>query len=299
MGKGRNERVRVLARGVLPVLLLLLGWYNVYALATSLERNVIEAYQGAQLEIVRNAARAAEVYVSHEMERRGEDAVAEIEREVQREFVQPIRLGAGGEAAWTLGDAWIYAPDHIVFDESEDLPEKYWGKSMAEIFEIQRADGAYHYEEMSQAVGRVQEGVGWYVFWPEKGREYAPWWEVLTRDSGREIAAWTPVEVLGNQWVIGMSAVLTRIMVSSGAYAQIQAAILQMLVVTVVTLGLLYYLNRAERQVRELRRKVEVLQIEIDEVKRASQVSEIVGSEYFQQLAARARELRDRPKEGE
>lgn len=297
MRKKQQEQLRVYIRSILPVLLVVFGWYNVYSLARSLEANVIEAYQDAQLEVVRNAARAASVYIAQELERRGEGAVADIEREVQREFVKPIRIGIGIEDAWMLGDAWIYAPDHIVFDESEDLPEEYWGLSMSEIFALQRENGAWHFEEMSQAVANAQEGIGWYVFWPDKAGEYTPWWEFLTQDSGREIAAWTPVEVFGNKWVIGMSAMLPRIMENSGAYSQIHGAIIQMLVVTAVVFGLLYFLHRAEMQVRELRQKVEVLQIEVDEAKKALQVSAIVESEYFQDLAARAKELRARSKE--
>jgi hypothetical protein len=298
MDKRQQGQLRVYIRNILPVLLLAFGWYNVYSLARNLEKNVIEIYQDAQLEVVRNAARAAVVYITHELERRGQDAIPEIEREVQREFVKPIRIGIDEEDAWMLGDAWIYAPDHIVFDESEDLPEEYWGMSMPEIFELQDEYGAWHYEEMSEAVVKGQEGIGWYVFWPDKAGEYAPWWEFLTHDSGREIAAWTPVEVFDNKWVIGMSAMLPRIMENSGAYLQIQNAIVQMLVVTVLVFGLLYFLNRAEVQVKELRQRVEILQIEIDEAKKASQVSEIIESEYFQNLAAHAKELRTRKKKG-
>ena len=203
MDKGQQGQLRVYIRNILPVLLLAFGWYNVYSLARNLEKNVIETYQDAQLEVVRNAARAAVVYITHELERRGQDAIPEIERDVQREFA-----------------------------------------------------------------------------------------------SGREIADWTPVEIFDNKWVIGMSAMLPRIMENSGAYLQIQNAIVQMLVLTVLVFGLLYFLNRAEVQVEELRQRVEILQIEIDEAPKASQVSEIIDSEYFQNLAAHAKELRTRKKKG-
>jgi hypothetical protein len=296
MNRKKWEQSQVYIRIVLPVLLVGFGWYNVYSLARSLEGNVIEIYQAAQLEIVRNAARAAKIYIAHELERRGEAAVVAIERDVQREFVKPIRIGTETRDAWMLGDAWIYAPDHIVFDESEDLPEKYWGLSMPEIFDLQKEHGAWHYAEMCDGVVNAREGVGWYVFWPDKAREYTSWWEFLTHDAGREIAAWTPVEVFGNKWTIGMSAMLPRIMEISGAYSQIQGAIIQMLVLTIVVFGLSYFLHRTEMRVKELRQKVAVLQIEIDEAKKTSQVSAIVESEYFQNLAARAKELRARSK---
>ena len=43
-----------------------------------------------------------------------------------------------------------------------------------------------------------------------------------------------------------------------------------------------------------LRRQVEELKIEIDEVKRKKQVSEIVESDFFQDLQAKARRMRSR-----
>jgi hypothetical protein len=251
-------------RNILLVSLVVYGWYNVYNLAAHLEKNTIETHQDSQLEIVRNTARVANLYISQEMERRGQAALDEIEHEVQIKFVEPIGVSTDEQDARMLGEGWLYAPDHIVFDESGGLPEKYRGMSISEIFQAQKEDGARHYQEMVKAVGDGQEGVGWYVFWPDKGREYAPWWEFITQDSGREIAAWTPIEVSGNKWGVGMSAVLTRLMEHSGAYRQTQNAIIQMIIVTVMVAVLLYLLNTAERQAEDLRQKVKLLQLQMD-----------------------------------
>ncbi|MBN1200692.1 MAG: hypothetical protein JXJ20_02430 [Anaerolineae bacterium] len=292
MSNIRSIKLQPLIRNTLPLLLVAFGWYTVYSLATRLESNVIDTYQKAELEVVRNAARAATVYITGEMERRGSDpdTITQIEQEVLNEFVKPIRIG-------TVGDAWIYSPDYIVFDLSEDLPDKYRDKNMAEIFAIQQADGAFHYEYMATSVCNGQEGVGWYVFWPDKSEEAASAWEFLTHDAGREIAAWTPVVVFPGTdkeliWVIGMSAMLPELMQISGAYDQIRNAMLLMTVITALVLGLLYFLHRAERQVTALRQQVRVLEIQIDEARKASDVSEIVESEYFQDLAAKAKALR-------
>ena len=295
-----DMRLRIGKRGgesilfILPILLVAFGWWNVYNLARSLEENSIQTYQDAQLEVVRNAARAATVYITGELERRGEEAVSDVEQEVLNNFVMPIRIG-------TVGDAWIYSPEYVVFDESEDFPEVYVGKSMAEIFELQKESGAFHYEEMTADVSNGREGTGWYVWEPDKAKESAPWWEFLTQDSGREIAAYTPVKVFPGTdqelvWVIGMSAMLPEIMGINGAYNQIGFAIIQMLVVTAMIFGLLFLLRRAETQVAELRLQVQELRIEIDETKKAKQVSDIVETEYFQDLEARARAMRARRK---
>ncbi|MEL6138194.1 MAG: hypothetical protein AAFR42_12395, partial [Cyanobacteria bacterium J06628_6] len=135
--------------------LVLAGWLGVVIQSQKLESSTVEIYQQAQLEVVRNAASAAQVYITQELEDRGIDAVDAIEQEVLEKFVQPIRVGS-------VGDAWIYAPDYVVYDASEDFPAEYVGKSMIEIFELQRARGARHYETMSAAVTSGTEGVGWY-----------------------------------------------------------------------------------------------------------------------------------------
>ena len=35
--------------------------------------------------------------------------------------------------------------------------------------------GASHFEDMAEAVMNSQEGVGWYIWLPDKGREIAAW----------------------------------------------------------------------------------------------------------------------------
>ena len=294
--KGRNQ-LRLYALTALPVLLVAFGWYTVVVQSHSLETAAIQTYQEAQLEVVRNAARAATVYITGELEQRGYEAVHDIEQEVLNNFVKPIRIG-------TVGDAWIYSPQYVVFDESEDFPAEYVGKSMAEIFEIQKKNGAWHYEGMTAAVMNGREGVGWYVWEPDKTKEATPWWEPLTRDAGREIAAWTPVVVFPGTdkeltWLIGMSSMLPEIMQINGGYTQVKSSITTMFIVTVAVFVLLGLLRRAEVQVQELRQEVQELRIEIDEAKKAKQVAEIVETEYFQALSARARAMRKRRRKAE
>jgi PAS domain S-box-containing protein len=130
--------------------------------------------------------------------RKEQPAISEIEQEVLKRFVEPILI-------LDNGDAWIYAPDHVVFDLSSDFPDIYRGKSMAEIFAIQAEKGASHYEEMTEAVMAAREGVGWYIWLPEKGKE---------------IAAWTPVRVAGRTWTIGLSTPLPEILAATGASQQ-------------------------------------------------------------------------------
>lgn len=290
----KKERTRSRILLFLPLVFLVLGWGMVIAQSIRLEQTAIKTFQEAEKEVVDNAARAATVYIENEIERRGVAAVHAIEQEVLNLFVKPVRIGE-------LGDAWIYSPTYAVYDESEDFPREYIGKSMAEIFEIQKEQGAWHYEEMTRAVSNAQAGTGWYVWDPNKAGDSAPLWDFLTQDTGREIAAWTPVMVFpGTEqeltWIIGMSAMLPEIMQATGTYDQIQTMVLAMLIVTGVVLVLIFLLTRAEEQVQELRQQVEVLHIQVDEAKRKREVSSIVESDYFRDLSSRASSLREQRK---
>lgn len=304
--KGR-EQARNYVLIILPIALVAFGWWNVFNTANNLEDNTIQTFQEAQLTVVENAGNAARLYIDDNLPHPESDRpntglmevnaplkakINKIEIEVQSQFVLPIKIG-------NVGDAWIYSPDYVVYDQSPDFPPIYIGKSMGEIFEIQKEAGAFHYEEMTAAVEAGEEGTGWYVWDPEKAKESASRWEFLTEDSGREIAAWKPITAFENTdeeltWVVGMSAMLPDLMTENGAYDQIETNILQMTVVTIVVVVLFFYLFRAQAQVQELRQQVQELRVEIDQSKRAEQVSEIVESEYFQDLAKRAKELRAR-----
>lgn len=243
---------------ILPLLLIGCGWYAVIAQSRSLETSTIKTYQQAQLEVVRSAARAAQAYIVRELANRPNDIHA-IEQEVLATFIKPIRIGS-------IGDAWIYSADYVVFDDSEDFPQEYQGKSIALIFAMQRQHGAWHYEDMAQDVMRGKEGVGWYVWDPKKASELTPWWEPLTQDSGREIASWSPIVVFpGTEreriWVIGMSAMLPELMRNNGAYTQIQNSIFAMSVMSgaaIALMGLLRYsLNALEASEAHYRAIVE------------------------------------------
>lgn len=202
---------------ILVVLLNLMGWYLVVQQNQTLTQATITAYQQTELEIVRTLARSVENYVSIQINQMGRSSVSELEQEIFNQFVEPVRL-------LESGDAWIYAPDHVVFDLSSDFPDQYRGKSMAEIFALQASQGASHYEAMTQAVMQAQEGVGWYIWLPAKGQE---------------IAAWTPVTVNNLVWTIGLSTPLPEILASTGASTHIKVSNLLMGAGSVVSIGLL------------------------------------------------------------
>ena len=206
---------------MLPALLIILniiGWLWLYQHKNQIEGVAITTFQHTQLEIVHAVARSVSSYVAHEVVRKEQPAISEIEQEIFKRFVEPILI-------LDNGDAWIYAPDHVVFDLSSDFPDIYRGKSMAEIFAIQAEKGASHYEEMTEAVMSAREGVGWYIWLPEKGKE---------------IAAWTPVRVAGRTWTVGLSTPLPEILEATGASQQTRTYFGLMGVASVLTVFLVF-----------------------------------------------------------
>src|SRR5262245_2471365 len=160
---GQNDLKNLLLPGAV-ILLTVLGWYFVLRQNKSLTQTTISTYQQTELEIVRSVARSVQNYATVQTETLGRTDIPEIEQEIFNLFVEPVRLLENG-------DAWVYAPDHIVFDQSSDLPIEYRDKNIAEIFDLQAGRGASHYEAMVEAAMEGREGVGWYVGLPEKGRE--------------------------------------------------------------------------------------------------------------------------------
>ncbi len=224
--KGQSNTLQRL--DVLLVIVVILGisvsWYISFYYKNALRQAIISSYQETQLEIVRSVARAAELYVEDEIAK-GTN-ITTIEQNIFKRFVVPIHLLKNG-------DAWIYAPDHVVFDLSSDFPEKYRNKSMAEIFALQVHYGASHYEKMADDVLHAREGRGWYIWLPEKGAE---------------IAAWTPVKFKNYVWVIGVSTPLFEIFEATNVDGQ-QVFVTRMLVIATVVccILLIFFLMNKSR----------------------------------------------------
>ncbi len=196
---------------VFIIFINILGWSWVFVNKINIERISITTFQDTQLEIVKAVARSVSSYATREFEERGNAAIPEIELEICRQFIKPVRY-------LKQGSAWIYTPGHVVFYQSEDFLDKYKGKNMAQIFAIQKDEGASHYEEMVKSVMAANEGVDWYIWLPEKGRE---------------VAAWTPVRVGRQIWIIGLTTPLSEILEKSAVF---QNAIFSITLMGLVTL---------------------------------------------------------------
>jgi K+-sensing histidine kinase KdpD len=185
------------------LMLIAISFFFIASQNETTTQTAISSYQQSELEIVREAARSTQDYVYEQTVVLHRTDVGNVEQEVYTKFIDPIRL-------LNSGDAWIYAPDHVVLDMSADFPREYSGKSMAQIFMIQKQYGASHYEEMTSDVTNSREGVGYYVWLPEKGEE---------------IAAWTPVTVGNHTWTVGISTPLPEILDESGASGSQKASL--------------------------------------------------------------------------
>ena len=195
------------------IFLLLSGWYIVIQQKKALIETNIVAYQQAELEIVRGAARSIEMYVSHQVKIHNRVDITELEQEIFDKFIAPIHLSENGIT-------WIYAL-------SEDFPEEYQEKSMPEIVALQEENEASHFAEMAADITEAREGVGSYIWLPEKGKE---------------IVAWAPVQV-GDEyiWTVGLSVPLSEILESTGAVKQIQILEIAMSIGTIALLTMLLF----------------------------------------------------------
>ena len=189
----RLERIVEISLPILIIILVIFSWFVAQRYQQTLVDTVITSYQETQLEVVRSVTRSIRFFVKERLSHNY--SIETIEQQILKRFIAPIHLLQNG-------DAWIYAPDHVVFDLSSDFPEIYRGKSMAEIFAMQKEKGAEHYEDMCDAVAQAREGIGWYVWLPGKGKE---------------IASWTPVRFEDHVWTIGLSTPLNEILQATGA----------------------------------------------------------------------------------
>ena len=239
-----------IAMPILVIVLFSMSWILVIGYRNTLINTVIASYQETQLEVVRSVARSIHPFVESRLAD-GWD-VNSIEQEILKRFVAPIHLLKNG-------DAWIYAPDHVVFDLSSDFPDNYRGKSMSQIFAQQRQSGASHFKQMSTDVEQAHEGVGWYIWLPDKGKE---------------IAAWSSVVFGPHKWTIGLSTPLNEILQASGAQSYTSLILMVMAIATLLGTGLAaisFWGSKRRRQLvrtiearnRELQGLVKELKIEV------------------------------------
>ncbi len=181
MGMSNIKRLKIILSAVFFTVLIMLG-FNIQYNYQKQYRITINTYLELEATIIKEAARVSKFWFYKRIADK-DASIDKIEQEIFTEFINPIHLLKNG-------DAWIYNKNYVIFDKSSDFPDKYRGKSMREIFSIQKELGAYHYEEMVKGVENATEGKGWYVWLPEKGKEWV---------------AWTSFKFNNQTWTLGLS----------------------------------------------------------------------------------------------
>ncbi|MBB4287154.1 sensor histidine kinase [Roseospira goensis] len=219
---------RALAVCLVLALLMVISalWLHVLDRDAQRRRAAIDSWLALEGQIVDTAARATQAWLD---ERINEDGISvqQAEREALRLFIDPIQLGADG-------DAWIYNRNYVVFDESLDFPRSYFGKEIAEVFALQARYGAAHYEELVAAVQNAGSGTTWYIWLPEKGREYA---------------AYTSVRVHDEAWTIGLSTPQAQILEVFRVPQTFRHEVLGAIIISLLLIGLataLWFSHRAD-----------------------------------------------------
>jgi signal transduction histidine kinase/CheY-like chemotaxis protein/HPt (histidine-containing phosphotransfer) domain-containing protein len=164
-GKARSKRVFSMIVVSFCMALCVSSFSLVYFSYHAQRQLVIDSYLDLERAIVERTVDTAELWFRSRMD---EASVPEIEDEIFRHFVDPIRV-------LRSGDAWIYNRDYVIYDQSSDFPKEYRGKRIDEIFRMQAKLGASHYESLVRGVFAAGAGQDFYVWLPEKGREWAVW----------------------------------------------------------------------------------------------------------------------------
>jgi len=222
---------------VIIAVLIAFAWIGVFQHHQTRTQALLASWNQVQMQVVREAARAVEAWLGARVLREGADKDL-AEQEAFRRFIAPIQLLKNG-------DAWIYNRDYVIYDQSGDFPDIYLGKSIAQIFEMQKAHGASHYEELVEGVLKGTEGVGWYVWLPDKGREFA---------------AWTTIKLADDSWTIGLSTPESEILAAAGADERFRRELVGAGIITALLLALwaaILWGQRAQRrEVSRLNREV-------------------------------------------
>ena len=194
---------------------------------------IINTHLELEANIIQEASRISQLWFD---KRRREDGVtiSLIEQEVLTNFIGPISILENG-------DAWIYNRDYVVFDKSSDFPDEYRGKSMRQIFDIQSTRGAYHYEELTRGVENATQGKGWYVWLPEKGKEWV---------------AWTSFRILNKTWTIGLSTPQEEILANYGLRSFLWKQILYVLLIILILIGISILILKYQKKQKQLLQKV-------------------------------------------
>ena len=223
------KRISSISLVVISLMLLFLV-YNNYKRQYTI---IINTFLILESEIIKEASQMANLWLDKRIKDEGV-TIEDIEQEILKNFIEPISL-------LNSGDAWIYNKDYVIFDKSGDFPDYYRGKSMRQIFEIQSRYGASHYEELTIGVENATEGQGWYIWLPEKGKEWV---------------SWTSFRFHEQTWTLGLSTpekdILAYADIKSFLVKQIVYALILIILLSIITRQIFSFQSKQEKLISEL-----------------------------------------------
>ena len=233
MIQNKISRSMILA-GALFLIAALVLWVSVFLYHQQRKDTILRTWNEQQIQIVQGAARATQSWLDYRLV---ENSVSRSQavQEVLQQFIAPIRVLSSGQV-------WVYDSKSVIFNQRPDFPEAYHGKSIQEIFELQSALGASHYDELISAVENATEGTGWFVWSEETGKEYA---------------AWTSVNVLNDTWTIGVSTPQREILAFAGEQQEFFNNILGISAITLLMLAAFLFTAGQHRTTQRQMEKLE------------------------------------------
>lgn len=225
------------AIGLLIFLSAVALWWNLFDYYNIRLDGIRSTWVNLELQIVQSAGRMSQSWLKERIEIQ-KIPKWDAEQEAFRLFIKPIHLLENSQT-------WFYNSSYIIYDQKEDFPAEHKGKNIAEIFELQRARGASHYEEIVQSVTAGKEGTGWYI------------WET---GGSREYVAWTIVRLSSDVWVIGLATPEAEILEFSNFRTEWMRSMLGTISATLL-LGIIFFLiylqwQRGLSEVKRLEKSV-------------------------------------------
>lgn len=250
--------------GVAFIIVTILLFTNIMVHFQERREEALNSWINLEMQIVREAARSTQSWLNYRVKEQG-IPLEQAEQEILLKFIAPIHL-------LKSGDAWIYHRDYVIGDQSVGFPESYRGRSISEIFAEQKEKGAWHYEEIIAGVENATEGSGWYVWLPERGRDYV---------------AWTSVRLNDDTWTIGLSTPEQEILAFAGIEQELRRTMLWTGGVAAL-LGVVYFLlwreeARSQAHLQLLEKTVEerTLELKRSESRYRTLVEQITAITYI------------------
>jgi hypothetical protein len=278
---------------ILGIWIIITGWYNVYNLTSDLKLAVMSSYLNSQLNIIKIIALQIEKNSSIKKikQQHVKQDIKKVSEIIKSSLIELNYDQNKKEAFSNYGDIWIVSPGtkytKLIF------PTLNIKLDISEYFNLNTGHKSAKYcDKLLVLLKEKTQGTGWYINNKDKlhSNKYMPWWEHMLHHTGKTLVTFVPFTFNGKTWMIGVNTLLPKLLRTTGSYKYINGAILQMLSATFIVIVFLLILQLFSLKILKLNSKLNTLKIEIDEIHKEQQTSEILESDYFKKI----REIADK-----